>query len=180
MRILREDSIGLIIDMQEKLYPHIFENEKLTHNTSILIKGLLHMEVPILVAQQYTEALGHTIAPIQEALGEFSYFEKTSFSCCDMSDFTKDMEDSRKKFVIIAGIEAHVCVLQTAVDLIEKGYIPVIIEDCISSRDIKNKETAVKRMISEGAIISSYESILFELCRDASYPYFRAISKLVK
>ncbi|MCK4662275.1 MAG: hydrolase [Bacteroidales bacterium] len=181
MRILKNESLGLIIDMQEKLYPFIYDNELLTKNTNILIEGLKILQIPILVTQQYTKGLGDTIEALKTTIGEYKHYEKISFSCCDDEKFmTKLNTFNKRKNVIIAGIESHVCVLQTTIDLIEKGFIPVIIEDCISSRTLNNKNIAINRMRKEGAIISTYESILFELCRFSGNEIFKAISKLVK
>lgn len=180
MRILVENTAGLIIDIQERLYPFIYDNEQLTRNTEILIKGLKALEVPLIVTQQYTKGLGETIVPIAEALGEFEYLEKTAFSCCDDGGFSAELEGLDRKYIIVTGIEAHVCVLQTTIDLLEKDYVPVVVEDCISSRRPNDKKTAVERMRREGAVITTYESILFELLRYSGTDTFKAISKLVK
>lgn len=180
MRILKERTAGLVIDIQERLYPHIHEHEQLTKNVRILIEGLRAIGVPILVTEQYTKGLGPTIEPVRLALGEYEHLEKMAFSCCDDDGFSAELEKLDKKFVIITGIEAHVCVLQTTIDLLKKNYIPVIVEDCISSRKINDKIMAVERMRKEGAIITTYESILFELLRYSGTDEFKAISRLVK
>ena len=90
------------------------------------------------------------------------------------------LDTMNKKFIIVAGIESHVCVLQTCLDLLGGDYIPVVIEDCVSSRRLSDKQTAMNRMRQEGVLVSSYESILFELCRFAGNDEFKSISKLVK
>jgi len=180
MRILKEDTVAIIIDIQEKLFPHIYQHNEIAKNTQILIEGLNVLEIPLIVTQQYTKGLGSTIEPINLAIGKYEHIEKMAFSCCDDPCFMNELKKLNKKIVIVVGIEAHVCVLQTTIDLIEKNFIPAVIEDCISSRTPENKKTAVKRMRQEGAIISSYESILFELCRFSGTESFKAISKLVK
>lgn len=180
MRLLTEQSIALIIDIQERLFPHIAEKENLLVNTTILTKGLQALGLPIIVTQQYTRGLGSTINQVKDTMASFQPVEKTAFSCCDEPAFTKQLTNSGKKNVIIAGIETHVCVLQTAIDLIASGYNPVIVEDCVSSRTISNKKIAIERLCAEGAVITSYESVLFELCRFASTDVFKTISKLVK
>ena len=180
MRILKDETYAAIIDIQEKLYPHINNKEQLLANTGTLIKGLKILNIPIIVTQQYTKGLGPTIQPLNDVLGQYLAIEKIAFSCCDESSFMNNQIISGKKWVIIAGIESHICVLQTVIDLIANGYIPVIIEDCVSSREEDNKRIAVKRMRSEGAIVTSCESILFELCRYAGTDFFKSISKLVK
>ncbi|MBT3207811.1 MAG: hydrolase [Bacteroidetes bacterium] len=180
MRILQNETIGLIIDMQSVLYPHIYKYEMLTKNTYTLIEGLKTLKIPLLITQQYTKGLGETIAPIKKLLGDYQTIEKSSFSCCDDEVFMQEISSNSKKNIIIAGIESHVCVMQTAIDLIEKGYQPIIVEDCVSSRHKKNKKIAIERMRSKGAIITGFESILFELCRYSNNEYFKSISKIVK
>jgi hypothetical protein len=180
MRILANESIGLIIDMQERLYPHIHDHEQLTKTTGILIDGLKAIGVKLMVTEQYTKGLGFTIPPLKSLIEEIPVIEKQAFSCCDDVLFTKEFGTLSAKNVIIAGIETHVCVLQTTIDLIQQGYQPVVIEDCVGSRNPDNKAVAIKRMRQEGAIISTCESILFELLRYSGTDAFRQISKLVK
>jgi nicotinamidase-related amidase len=180
MRIKKEDTIAVVIDVQKKLYPFISDNEKLTENIVRLIKGLKAIGIELLVTVQYAKGLGDTIEPVQEALGEFNVMEKMSFSCCGDNNFIEAVKKSGKKNVIICGIESHVCVLQTVIDLIENGYKPVLIEDCVSSRSLNDKKIAVERMRQEGAIISTYESILFELLEVSGTETFKEISKIVK
>ncbi len=180
MRIIKEHALGLFIDMQERLFPHMHKHEEITKNNQILIQGLKTLEIPLLLTQQYTKGLGDTIEQIKSAIGEFEHIEKIAFSCCDEPQFNSQLELMNRKFIIIAGIEAHVCVLQTVLDLIEKKYVPVVIANCISSRNEFDKHIAIGRMQSEGAIITTYESILFEMTRFSGTDVFKAISKLVK
>jgi len=180
MRIIKEQSSGLIIDIQEKLHPHIYKHDIISRNVSILIRGLKILNIPVILTQQYTKGLGDTIPDIKEAMGDFAPIEKNSFSCCDEPAFMESLNRLGKKYIIIAGTEAHVCVLQTSIDLIEKDFIPVVVENCISSRKNRDKKTAVDRMRQEGVIITTYESILFELTRFAGTSQFKDISRLVK
>jgi len=180
VRILKEDSLGLIIDIQERLFPHIFQNKIIAKNTEILIKGLKSLEIPVIVTEQYTKGLGPTIKPLNLALEDYKVKEKMSFSCCDDAPISEELALKGKYKIIIAGIEAHVCVMQTVIDLINNGFTAVVVEDCISSRTENNKKVAIERMRQEGAIITTYESILFELCRYSGNESFKSISKLVK
>ena len=180
MRILSNDVAAVIIDVQEKLLPHMDKQQIILENTVKLITGLEIMEIPTLITQQYTRGLGESVDEIRKAFNEFNYIEKTSFSCVDEPEFSKALKATGKHFVIVAGIETHVCVLQTVMDLISNGYQPVVVENCVSSRSIVDKSSALRRMEQAGAIISTYESVLFELVRDAKNPNFKAISKLVK
>lgn len=180
MRILANESVGLIIDIQERLYPFIYENEVLTKNTSILIEGLKAVGVKIMVTEQYTKGLGVTIEPLKNLLANINSIEKMAFSCCDEPVFYEKLSLQGVRNVIIAGIESHVCVLQTTIDLLNNGYIPVVVEDCVGSRNPNDKKIAIERMRKEGAIITTYESVLFELLRFSGTESFKKISKLVK
>ncbi len=180
MRILANESVGLIIDIQERLYPFINENEVLTKNTSILIEGLKAVGVKIMVTEQYTKGLGVTIEPLKNLLANINAIEKKAFSCCDEPVFYEKLSLQGVRNVIIAGIESHVCVLQTTIDLLNNGYIPVVVEDCVGSRNPNDKKIAIERMRKEGAVITTYESVLFELLRYSGTEAFKKISKLVK
>jgi nicotinamidase-related amidase len=180
MRILKENALGLVIDYQERLLPHIYENQQLLANTLVLIEGLKALEIPLIVTEQYRKGLGITVPEIKNLFSPFNPMEKVSFSCYDDQAIGKALAATGQKSVVICGIEAHVCVLQTAIDLMENNYMPVVVADCISSRRPDDKQTAIKRMRQEGIIITSCEAILFELCRAAGTDQFKAISKLVK
>ncbi len=180
MRILKEHSIGLVIDIQERLVPVIKENEQLVENCRKLIMGLQILGLPLLVTQQYTKGLGNTITEIKSLMPDFHFIEKKDFSCFGETVFAEKLANSGAKNVIICGIESHVCVLQTAIDLKEAGYIPVVVMDCISSRSFDSVDIAMERFRHEGILMTSLESILFELTRSAAASEFKEISKLVK
>ncbi len=180
MRITPEHSIGLVVDFQEKLVPHMFESQEVIKNSEILIQGLRILEIPLIATQQYTKGLGSTVNTLDQHLSGIPKIEKLTFSCCWEPVFMSELRKQMRNFVIIAGIETHVCVLQTATDLISSGYKPVVVKDCVSSRKQDDKQTALNRMRDEGAIISTCESLLFELCQIAGTDQFKAISKLVK
>ncbi len=180
MRITKENTVGLIIDIQERLLPAMEENETLLKNCKVLIEGLQELNVPLLVTQQYTKGLGETVEPIRSIIKDFNPIEKKDFSCCDEQTVASQLKEKEAKNVIICGIESHVCVLQTAIDLKAEGYNPVVIMDCVSSRSFDNVDLAAERFRYEGIMMTSYESILFELTRSAAATEFKAISKLVK
>lgn len=176
MRIEKEQSVALVIDYQEKLVPVMNDRELLIHNSEILLKGLQALEVPMYITQQYTKGLGMTVKEITEAAGTSAYTDKISFSAFEcIKDKIWD-----KKYVIICGIETHICVLQTVIDLKEAGYIPVIVTDCVSSRAPYNKEMGLERMKQEGAVFTTYESLLFELLKEAGTLTSKKIQALIK
>ena len=180
MRIDASKTQTLVVDIQEKLFPHINNNEQLLQNSITLIKGLKLLEIPFVLNEQYPKGLGHTIAPIKELLTDVIAYEKVTFSCCQTEATMQAITDKDKKFVIVFGVEAHVCVLQSVLDLIEAGFIPVLVTNCIDSRNSNDKRVAIDRMTQAGAIPTTYESLLFELCASAKNSSFKEISKLVK
>lgn len=176
MKIEREHTIAVAIDYQEKLVPVMDKKERLLENSEILLAALRKMNIPIILTQQYTKGLGNTIKEIKEAAGTEEYVDKITFSAFDQIE----KQIHSKKYVIICGIESHICVLQTVVDLIKEGYVPIIVTDCISSRKAHDIEIAVKRAEQEGAILATYESVLCELLGRAGTEEAKAVLRLIK
>lgn len=181
MRIEIENTTAIVVDYQEKLVPVMHRKNQLIRNASILLKGLKVLEVPMCVTQQYTKGLGTTVESVKDAMGieeseTSSHIEKIRFSAFDK------VEDCirGKKFVIVCGIEAHICVLQTVIDLVGEGYIPVLVTDCISSRRESDRIYAIERAKQEGAIITTYEAILFELLQKAGTEQSKKIQRLIR
>ena len=171
-RLDRSTAVLAIIDVQERLMPVISNREEIEANIVRLIRGCQILGVPILVTEQYVKGLGHTVEAVRNALGDaYAPIEKTCFS---------GYRDLEQRQVIVAGVETHVCVYQTVSDLLASGYEVTIVADAISSRTIENKEIALRRMMSDGARLSSTEMALFELTAASGTDEFRAISKLVK
>lgn len=176
MRILREETAALVVDYQEKLVPVMEHYERLINQSQILLQGLNVLHIPMVITQQYTKGLGTTVKDIIAAVGFEDYVEKISFSAYEQ---IKELIEG-KKYIIVCGIESHICVLQTVIDLAAAGYIPVVVEDCISSRKENDKKIALERMSKEGAIITTTESILFELLREAGTETSKKIQRLIK
>lgn len=176
----RNDAVLAAIDFQTKLMPAMADREKLEEAAVKLIKGLGALKVPAIVTQQYTKGLGPTVSPIAEALGDYEPIEKTTFSAMEEPDFVKALEQSGKKTVILIGIEAHICVQQTALQLMDRGYSVYVIQDCIASRKESDNLCSQQRMAAAGAVITTYESILYELLKGAKAEGFKAISAIVK
>lgn len=180
MRIDPNQTQVLVVDIQEKLFPHINNNKQLLQNCVKLIKGLKLLKMPFILNEQYPKGLGHTITPVKNLLKEEVPYEKVTFSCCQSKETMQTIKDANKKFVIVFGVEAHVCVLQSVLDLVEANFIPVLVTDCIDSRNPNDKKVAIDRMTQAGALPCTYESLLFELCASAKNEMFKEISKLVK
>jgi nicotinamidase-related amidase len=180
MRINRENTIGLVIDMQEKLMPAIAEKNAVLNNTLKLLHGLKIFKIPIVVTQQNTTALGATVAQINDTIGNFSYIEKNTFSCYREPAFIRVLNRIGKRNVVIMGVEAHICILQTTLDLIYNNFNPVIVEDCIGSCNENDKKVAIWRMRDVGSVITTSESMLYELCRESGTDEFKKLLKLLK
>jgi nicotinamidase-related amidase len=175
-----EKTALVIIDVQEKLSRVMHEKEKLFENLQKLIKGAQILGIPIIVTEQNPNGLGATVPEIAPLLTDIKPVTKFSFSCCGEEPFLRQLEILNRKQVLLTGIETHVCVYQTAVDLIEAGYEVHTVVDCVSARTPENKNLALDKMHSEGARLTSVEIALFELLRTAASPKFKELSKIVK
>lgn len=180
MRITPENTFALIVDLQERMMPAIHEQERVVARTALLIEGLKALHIPMLVPRQYPKGLGDTVAPIREAVGEHSPMDKISFSVCRDENAMARIQALGRKHVIVCGVEAHICVLQSVIDLCAKGFQPFLVCDCLGSRSPIDREFAIQRAKQEGALLTTAEAILFELLGEAGSDTFRAISKLVK
>ena len=181
MRITAEDTMALIIDFQERLVPVIDRQEELIHNTELLIKGLQILDIPMIVTQQYTKGIGMTVPALAELFGEgFAYEDKVAFSCAEEEAILQKIKATGRKNILVCGIEAHICVLQTVIDLLAMDYNVILVEDCVGSRKDENRQIGMIRAIQEGAFSTSYEAILFELTRVAKTDRFKEISRLIK
>lgn len=179
-RLKKDEALLMVIDFQERLMPAMYEKEALEDKVVRLIRGARVMELPILVSQQYTRGLGPTIPSVSEALGEFTPRDKTTFSIMQDEQLAQDLKATKRKTVILAGIESHICVEQSALDLLEEGYQVFICGDCVSSRKPGDIRMAQSRMEEAGAVYTSMEAALFELCGGAKQPGFKEISAIIK
>lgn len=176
MLIKREELAAVAVDYQERLMPVMYEKEELLAHSVILLKGLRELQIPIYLTQQYTRGLGMTVKEITDAAGTEEYLEKISYSAAE-EVIPRLVE---KKTVILCGIESHICVLQTVIDLKSRGYTPVLVTDCISSRKKRDYDMALERAKQEGAVLTTYEALLFEILGKAGTPEARRIQKLIK
>lgn len=172
------DTALLVIDVQEKLMPLIHDRASLVRNIAFLIDGAKLLELPVLATEQYPKGLGSTIDELKDKLPHRP--EKTAFSCAAVSEVVETLHREARPKVVLAGIEAHVCVQQTALDLLAlnfRVYLPV---DALGSRFEIDKEYALRRLEKAGAILTTAESVLFECVGGKDHPAFKAISSLVQ
>jgi len=170
----------VVVDVQGKLAQLMSEKESLFRNIRILIQAAGVLDIPILWCQQVPEALGPTVPEIAELLTGHEPTNKASFSCCGVEEFNVRLEASNRRQVLLCGIETHVCIYQTALDLMSGGLDVTVVADAVSSRTAENKQIALNRLAAEGAAVACTEMVLFELLKTAQHPQFRQIAKLVK
>lgn len=181
LRINKEDAILAVIDFQEKLVPAMENKEKLIDKAKRLIEGVRTCNVPVAVTQQYTLGLGKTVEPLISALGEdYLPIDKLHFSAYNCEDFKEILQYREKNTVILCGIEAHICVLQTALDLLENGYDVFLVEDACASRKNEDFTWGINRVAEAGGMITTVEAVLMELIGGAKDSNFKAISKIIK
>lgn len=180
MRAIKEDSAAILIDIQERLLPVIDRKEELLKDCVNLITGFRILDIPILAARQYPKGLGDLAAPLREALGEYQPYDKIGFSVYSSPELRAELERSGKKNLFLFGIETHICVLQSVIDLQAAGYQVYLVGDCSSSRKPTDHQLALKRARQEGALLTTREAALFELLKEAGSEQFKQISKLIK
>ncbi|MHC4585131.1 MAG: hydrolase [Planctomycetota bacterium] len=170
----------VVVDVQGKLARLMYDKQVLFKNIQILIKTANILNIPILWCQQCPDALGPTIPEIAQLLRDSEPIDKSAFSCCGTEQFNIKLNESKRQQVLLCGIETHVCIYQTAADLLAKGFSVDVVADAVSSRTPENKQIAINRMAAEGINISCTETALFELLRAAEHPQFKQIAKLIK
>jgi nicotinamidase-related amidase len=178
--LIINNTVLVIIDIQEKLFRFIHQRENLIDNVQKLLRGILVLNIPVILTEQYPQGLGSTLPEIKQLISEIEPIPKLSFSCCGDENFVRKLEATGRRQVLISGIETHVCVYQTVADLIKAGYEVHVVTDTVSSRTQENKKTGLNLMSSMGAALTSTETVLFELLKIASGENFKAISRIIR
>ena len=180
MRLQRDRTALLVIDVQERLLPVISTTKEVEHRIATAVAAARALGLPVLVTEQYPKGLGPTTGQVAAAIKGIAPVEKMSFSCCGSDAFIRGLSGLAPQTILVAGIETHVCVLQTCMDLVERAITPVLLADCCGSRHPYDHQIAVERMRAAGVAITTVESALFELIGTAGTDEFRQISTLVK
>lgn len=177
----RNDTIVVLIDFQEKLMRAMSDKEDLIKSAEKLVKGSVILDLPILWTEQNPKGLGKTIPEVSQHLGAYGPpYEKMAFSACGESDFVSKLKEMNKKQALIAGIESHVCVYQTAADLIGMGYEVQVVADCTSSRKLADRALGWERVKGLGGTLTSVEMALFELLKRAEGEEFKKMLPVIK
>ena len=178
--LTNENTVLALVDVQAKLIPGMYEKDLLIKQLKTLVQGAVCMGLPVLWLEQYPKGLGPTIPDIGELLTGNSPIAKTSFSALGSTEFRQKLQEFGRSNVLIAGIESHICVYQTACDLLNEGYHIEVAVDAITSRTKANNDIGIERMKQSGANLTSVEMCLFELLKTAESPDFKRIATLVK
>jgi nicotinamidase-related amidase len=172
------DTSLLVIDMQEKLVPKIHGADALVRNVSFLIDGARLLGLPVQATEQYPKGLGPTVAALRDRLPERP--DKVGFSCCAVPSVVESLQEAARPKVLLAGIETHVCVQQTALDLLNRGFRVYVAADAVGSRYPLDHELALRRMERAGAVLVTAETAVFEWVGGADHPKFKEVSRLVQ
>lgn len=175
----RDEVAFILVDIQERFLPVIQDIETVIDNASKLVSGASILKVPLIVTEQYPKGLGHTVDALDLDAGQ-EIIEKVSFDCFGCEGFVKRLEKINARSLVIFGIEAHVCVLKTALEAAARNYETHVVADAVSSRTEENKTLALGRLRQSGVFVVSTEMVLFQLMDRAGTDEFKAISRLVK
>ncbi|MEA1878477.1 MAG: hydrolase [Bacteroidota bacterium] len=178
--LTRNNSILHIIDVQERIFNVMHNNEFLKENMVRFLKGIQVLNIPVVWMEQYPKGLGHTIPELRELMPDNNPLEKMCFSSCNQPDFLSKIKTFGKKSVLVMGIETHVCVYQTVIGLLANGFEVEVVADAVSSRTEKNYELGLRIIESLGAKLTTVEMALFELLKESGTDEFKQISRLVK
>jgi len=176
----KDDSVLIFIDVQRSLAEAMHDKRHLFKNLERMVKGAQVLDVPILLTEQLPDKLGGTAEKFKMILESLVVVEKSAFSCCGEPAFVDAFQALGRKQAILVGIEAHVCVYQTALDLLADGIEVYVVADAVSSRTAENRDLALQALREEGAKIIPTETALFALQRDAANPGFKDLLKLIK
>lgn len=181
-RLQADNSLLLVIDIQERLSAAMSQDEleRVVKNSGILLDSAHALNVPVVVTEQYVKGLGPTVAALREKTGSATFHEKISFSCCGNEDFMSQLRKSGRRQIVVCGMETHVCVLQTVLDLLHEGFVVHVVSDAVMSRAPANRDTAIQAMTLAGAVPTSTESVVFQWLKVAGTDVFKQVSKLVK
>lgn len=176
----RNETVLVVVDVQEPFLGSIFERDRVVSNVVKLVEAANVLDVPVVTTLQYPEKMGDVIPELAEVLPDTDRIDKTAFSCCGAKSFVNKLEQLGRHAVLLCGVETHICLNQTAHDLLILGYKVHIAADAVNSRKESDYIIGLGKMRESGVIITSTEASIFELLRDAASPEFKTILRLVK
>jgi nicotinamidase-related amidase len=179
----RSQTVLVVIDMQEPFLNVMHERERLTANVRLLVETAVRLHIPILTTTQYAERMGQVVNEIAQPLKDFSAgkpIDKMCFSCAGADGFLEGLASLGRRQVLLCGVETHICVSQTALDLTQQGYQVHVAADAVSSRTLEKHKLGMERMRDSGVLPCAAEAAVYELLREAGTPEFKAILPLIK
>jgi len=175
-----ETTVLVLVDIQGKLAQMMHEKDRFIERNATLVRGMRALDVPIVWVEHNPEGLGRTVPEVARHLDGLKPVEKNTFSCCGNEGFLEALVEAGRKQILLAGMETHICILLTALELVERGLEVQVVADAVSSRRLENKQNALSRLRDAGVVVTNVETALYELMRDAAHPRFREILKLIK
>ena len=174
------DALLLVVDLQARLFPHIADGERIEQQSIRMIRAARELALPVVISEQYRDGLGPTLPSVLAGATDATIVEKLAFSVCGDPSAMNRLEALGRRQILLVGIEAHVCVQQTALDLLGRGLAPIILADAVSSRRAFDRDIAFERMRQAGVIVTTVESAIFEMTRQAGTELFKRILPIVR
>ncbi len=178
-RLRRDETVLIVVDVQQKLVPAMFEAERVVRNVALLARAAKLLQIPTIVTEQNPQKLGETVESLHRVLDVFAPIPKMCFSAC-VEETMQQLRATNRSNVVLCGLETHVCILQSALDLLENGWTVWLPQDATSSRYENDKRAGIERMKSAGAISTSVESATYEMLGEAGTDEFRALLPFLK
>jgi nicotinamidase-related amidase len=176
----RRDAVLLVVDIQERLAAAMAERDRVVANTGHLIAAAKLLGVPVVLTEQYPKGLGPTVPELRAALEPCAALEKMTFDCCGEPSFAPALAQTGRSAVIVCGMEAHICVLQTVLGLLAQGWRVHVVADAVCSRDAANARTALELLRDAGAVVTCAETVMFQLLERAGTPEFKALQSRIR
>jgi nicotinamidase-related amidase len=180
LKLERDRTALVVVDFQEAFRPAVAEFDRVARSAGLLVQGANVLDIPVLVTEQYPKGLGRTVPEVADHLDGVTPVEKVCFSAAGSDEFVERLRETGRDQILLCGIESHICVSQTADDLLQQGHAVHVAEDAVTSRTEENRRLGLHKMEREGAVLTSVETALFELLRAGGTPEFKAVQQLVK
>jgi nicotinamidase-related amidase len=180
MRLRREDAFLLVVDVQQKLAPHVEGHDRVIAKSTALVRAAQKLSIPVLLSEHCPDLIGETVASLAGLVSRDDILKKTHFSCSDEPAAFSRIQSLKRKQAVVCGMEAHVCVMQTALGLSERAFQPFVVRDAVGSRREEDRGTALDRVRSAGCEIATAEMVIFEWMGRADIPQFRDLLAIVK
>lgn len=175
-----ETTVLVLVDIQGKLAQMMHEKDRFFERNATLVQGMRTLDIPIVWVEHHPKGLGRTVPEVARHLDGLEPVEKNTFSCCGNDGFLEALVEAGRKQILLAGMETHICILLTALDLLERGLEVQVVADAVSSRTAENKQNGLFRLRVAGVVVTNVETAFYELMQNAAHPRFREILELIR